>query len=221
MIAKARQKNVKKITSKKVKHFSGRIILDISSPEYKGVSGKQHWLLILDKHSDMRWSRFPKQKSDLSEIALAFIKKLEQEQGTKVAFIRLDNSGENRALEAACKQEGLGIEFEFTVPNTPQQHGRIERTFATLYGQMCAMMNAMPKQDSNTLLTEAADTATNLDNLIIRPIESQNSYHKFYGNKKKCFASPDNFNTFGEEVIVADRTTIRPNCVTMARIASS
>ena len=46
-IAKARQKNVKKIPSKKAKHPSGRISLDISSLEYKGVSGKRHWLLCI------------------------------------------------------------------------------------------------------------------------------------------------------------------------------
>ena len=53
VIAKALQKNVKKIPSKKAKHPGGRISLDISSPEYKGVSGKKHWLLFLDEHSDM------------------------------------------------------------------------------------------------------------------------------------------------------------------------
>ena len=71
------------------------------------------------------------------------------------------------------------------------------------------MMNAMPKHATNTLWTEAADTATYLDNLIIRPGESKNSYQKFYGNKKKCFASPDNLKTFGKEIIVANRTKIK------------
>ena len=69
-IAKARQKNVKKIRSKKAKHSGGRICLDISSPEYKGVSGKRHWLLFLNEHSDMCLSRLPKQKSDLPATAL-------------------------------------------------------------------------------------------------------------------------------------------------------
>ena len=78
----------------------------------------------------MCWSRFPKQKNDLPEIALAFIKELEQEQGAKVAAIRLDNSGENRALKAAWEQEWLGIKFEFTAHNAPQQNKRIKRKFA-------------------------------------------------------------------------------------------
>ena len=40
------RKNVKKTPSKKTKHPGGRISLDISSPEYKGVSGKRHWVLF-------------------------------------------------------------------------------------------------------------------------------------------------------------------------------
>ena len=92
-----------------------------------------------------------KTKSDLPPIALAFVKELEQENDIKVASIRLDNSGENRALEAACKQEGMGTKFEFTAPNTPEHNGRVERKFATLYGRMRAMMSAMPKQGTNTL----------------------------------------------------------------------
>ena len=107
---------------------------------------------------------------------------MEQKQGTKGAAIRLDNSGDNHTLEAACKQEWLGIKVEFTAPNTPQQNGRIERKIATLYRRMHGMMNVMPAQGTNTLWLEAADTAIDLDNLIIRPSELQNSYQKIYGD---------------------------------------
>ena len=58
------------------------------------------------------------------------------------------------------------------------------------------------------LWTEAAETATDFDNLIVRQGKAQNSYQKFYSDKKP-FASPDNLKTFGEEVIVADRTKIK------------
>ena len=58
---------------------------------------------------------------------------------------------------------------------------------------------------------EAADTATDSDNLIIRPSESQNSYRNFHVNKEKCFVSTNNLKTFGEEVIVVDRAKIKAN----------
>lgn len=33
------------------------------------------------------------------------------------------------------KECGTGISVEYTAPNLPQQHGVVERTFATLYGR--------------------------------------------------------------------------------------
>jgi len=47
----------------------------------------------------------------------------------QVKFIRCDNAGENVQLEEASKEEGLGVVFEYTAPNTPQQNGRVERGF--------------------------------------------------------------------------------------------
>ena len=38
-------------------------------------------------------------------------------------------------------EETLKIKFEFTAPYTPQQNGKIERNFQTLYGKIRAMLN--------------------------------------------------------------------------------
>ena len=40
-----------------------------------------------------------------------------------------------------CKKKELGIQFQYTSPNTPQQNGVVERIFATSYGRILAMMN--------------------------------------------------------------------------------
>ena len=45
---------------------------------------------------------------------------------------------------------------------------------------------------TNTLWMEAAETATDLDNLIACLGESQNSFRKFYGDEKKYFAAVNN-----------------------------
>ena len=37
---------------------------------------------------------------------------------------------ENRALEIACIDKEYGIVFEYTVPETPEQNGIVERAFA-------------------------------------------------------------------------------------------
>ena len=49
-------------------------------------------------------------------------------------IIRCDNAGENMILKRKSEELGMGLTIEFTARYTPQQNGRIERKFATLYG---------------------------------------------------------------------------------------
>jgi hypothetical protein len=44
-----------------------------------------------------------------------------------VKFLRLDDAGENDALEKACKPQQLGVIFELSGPRTPQRNGKVER----------------------------------------------------------------------------------------------
>ena len=39
-------------------------------------------------------------------------------------------------------RDGLGVNAQFTAPHTPQQNSTIERSFATSYGRIQAMLNA-------------------------------------------------------------------------------
>ena len=43
-----------------------------------------------------------------------------------VKFLRLDDTGENVVLEKACKQQQLGVTFEFNGAGTPQRGGKVE-----------------------------------------------------------------------------------------------
>jgi hypothetical protein len=61
--------------------------------------------------------------------------------------VRFDDAGENKSLEKLCKQEGLGIQFEYSGPKTPQRNGRVEQKFQTLYGRVRAMLNGAGIQD--------------------------------------------------------------------------
>ena len=130
-----------------------------------------------------------------------------------VKIIRCDNAGENRAFEEACKQEGLGLKFEYTAPNTPQQNGRVERKFQTLYGRARAMLlgSGIKKPLRVKLWPEAANTATDLDSILVRNGETLSSSQKFFGKDVKSLHVDIDSNTkkFGEECIVADRTKIK------------
>ena len=132
--------------------------------------GKKHWLLVLDDCTDLAWGYFLKSKSDLNDEILALIKELKPKFGITVKYIRCDNAGENKALEKACKQEGLGITFEYTTPSTPQQNGRVERKFDTLYVHMHAMMRGSGLRGliRCRLWAEAAKTATDLSNILVK-----------------------------------------------------
>jgi len=91
-----------------------------------------------------------------------------QNQNKKVKYIRCDNAGENISLQKALDAEGMNIKFEFTARETPQQNGKVERAFATLYGRMRAMMAAIKWDDSmkHKFWMEAAATATKLDTIM-------------------------------------------------------
>ena len=98
----------------------------------------------------------------------ALIKELKEKYGVVVKTIRGDNSGENMKFEQLCKQEGMGITFEYTTPGTPQQNGRIERKFATLYGRVRAMLKEVGGTFKKKLWAEPANTATDLDNMLAK-----------------------------------------------------
>jgi len=61
---------------------------------------------------------------------IKLIKELKSEQNVIVRKIRCDNSGENVAFKNQAKEEGLGLSFEFTAHQMPQQNGRVERKYA-------------------------------------------------------------------------------------------
>ncbi len=59
----------------------------------------------------------------------------------QVQYICCDNTRENVTIEKACKQEWLGIKFEYTVPGTPQHNARVTWYFMSIYGKVPAMLN--------------------------------------------------------------------------------
>jgi hypothetical protein len=50
-----------------------------------------------------------------------------------VIWFRLDNSGENISFQQMILKSNYNINIELTAPGTPQQDGKVECAFATLY----------------------------------------------------------------------------------------
>ncbi|CAJ1937323.1 unnamed protein product [Cylindrotheca closterium] len=180
---------------------------DISSVKKKSAGGNKFWLQVMDNASDFIFSMFLKKKSETSAKMIALVNNLNA-KGFKVKKIRCDRAGENMQFQDEAKNEGLGLTFEFTAPNTPQQNGRVERKFATAFGQVCAMMNTarMTETMRGNLWAEAADTATKLDTALVYQRGEQSSHQTFWKQEAR-FAR--HLRTFGEMAVIKVHTKIK------------
>jgi hypothetical protein len=78
-ISKIKQRNVAKTTENKSEIPGERLFIDISSIKKRSFSGSKYWVLVLDDYSDMYWSIFIPNKSDMPEKVVALLKKLRSE----------------------------------------------------------------------------------------------------------------------------------------------
>ena len=102
----------------------------------------------------------------------------------------------------------MGVTFEYASPNTPLQNGRVERKFATLYGRVRSMMNAVRLTGAlrNGLWAEAGRTATNLDNIDCDNQEKIPRYKLFMKEDYKRF---QHIQKFGEVGIMTQREKLK------------
>ena len=205
-IGKAKRKNLSKTNHKKSKKKGGRVYIDISSTKARSFGGSKFWALMQDEATDMCWSMFLKNKSELKHKAIPLIKKIKKRTGVNIEVIRCDNAGENKSLQEAIDLDpDLNIKFEYTAPNTPQQNGVVERKFATLYGRVRSMLNAaeVPKTLREKLWAYAAKMATELDTILVKPGEDSSAIMKFYGDNPPWIV---NLRPFGEVGIISNQS---------------
>ncbi len=130
-LSKSKQKNVAKKSEVKATRAGERLFMDTSSIKAKSFGGSKFWLLVVDDYTDMCWCFLLKNKSEMCNKMLELVKDLKS-KNRKVNYIRCDNAGKNFKTQSLFKEEGMGVDFEFTGPATPQSNGRVERKFATL-----------------------------------------------------------------------------------------
>ena len=141
-VTKARKKDVAKTSESRSNTPGQRLLVDQSSVKAPSFGGRNYWLLALDQSSSCAWSYFLKHKNDQNPQLLQLIWHINS-LGLKVEFIRMDNSGENKALakEVNESKDLSYITIEFTPPNTPQYNGQAERHFQTFWGRTRALLN--------------------------------------------------------------------------------
>jgi len=184
--------------------------VDISHVKNRSFGGSQYWLLAVDDATDFSFSLFLKTKDQTARAMISLIKELRALENVVVKKIRCDNSGENVAFQAAAKEEGLGLHFEFTARQTPQQNGRVERKFATLFGRVRSMLNSAGLTGKHEdlrqgLWAECAETATKMENLAAK-VDKDPPFRQFY---KRDPVFLNSLRVFGEIAVVNDAQKLR------------
>ena len=179
-VGKARQKNVPKVSEHVVAtKDEGRVFLDIASVKAKkGMPNvtKPHWRIMVDERTQLKFSAFHAKKSDMVEPVCELLSKWKK-AGINVKYVRCDNAGENKSLQARSDTSDwkLGLTFEFTARDTPQQNSLAEVGFATLANRGRAMMHRanVPEAARYKVWREAFGTATLLDGLLLIEIDGK------------------------------------------------
>ena len=102
-LAKIRQQNLNKEATPSSKKGE-RLYIDISSIKKRSYGGSKFWVLIVDDFTKMKWSLFLKNKSELTDKVLLFLKTIHEEVKVIVQSICCNNAGENKILEENCKK---------------------------------------------------------------------------------------------------------------------
>ena len=125
---------------------------------------------VVNDSADFAWCYFFNEK--LEKKMMGLIKNLRAKYGIQVQYARCDNAWENEDFDWPCKQEGMGVKFQYTAPGIPQQNDQIKWKFATLFNRVHAisiMGNFVFLR--NSLWAEAANTATFLENKVFTPMK--------------------------------------------------
>ena len=182
-----------------------RVFIDISSFKQVSRGGNRHWLIAVDEFSDCSHSFFLSKKSDQIKMIPMWIKGLSRIYVIEIKRLGLDNSGENRSFQKECDKQNLGVIFEFTAPGTPQQNSVVERKILTQVGRARAMLiqAGINSKEKGEIWCEVISTATNLDNIMVRPDGTQPPYTLFY-NKDAKFMK--HLRSFGEIAVFFGHT---------------
>jgi hypothetical protein len=207
--AKHKRTPIPKFTENKEYEVGERINIDISYVKNASFGGARFWLLIQDERTDHIWSIFLRHKNETADKMIEWLHMIKNTMDITVCIIRCDNAGENRKLQEIVNADpDLKIKFEFTAPSTPQQNGKIERKFQTLYGKVRAMLNwaRLTTHLRTRLWAQCAAVATKLENIIVKGHDDITAHEKFYGVTPTLI---NHLRTFGEIAIVHDGKKIR------------
>ena len=136
----------------------------------------------------MKWSFFISEKNEIGTVVEKVLEKIKG-LNMHTKYLCCDNAGENsKQLNELCTK--MGIQPEFTAPNTPQQNGVAERAFAVI---LDSALSSMISAKLNTtyqgfLWAESVYAQTKIRHMIpmagetVSPVEKFTEVAPNYGN---------------------------------------
>ena len=91
-IGKMRQKHIEKGPKEKSSKPGYRFYIVIALSKFSSAGGSKCWFLAVDEATHMKFSMFLKQKSDIKEKFIWFLKELQETYGRCVHHIRCDTA---------------------------------------------------------------------------------------------------------------------------------
>ena len=171
-----------------------RVHLDISSikkPENVSRVYKPHMRIIVVENMQLKFVHFFETKDGMVEPTCELFSRWKR-AGYGVDIVRLDNAGENLALQSRSNSATwqLGIEFEFTARDTPQQNSLAEVGIFTLANRVRAMMHYahVPLEFRYKLFRDCYATAAINDGLMLVELNGvlKSRFEHFCGQNPKC-----------------------------------
>jgi septum formation inhibitor MinC len=215
-VAKAKEKNI--TTSKEdVKEQDGKtpVYLNISSikkPKDIKAIYNRHCQILVDKWTQLKFVDFYEKKSGMIKPTCKQFKKWEQ-NGHKVDVVLMDNGEENLKLEKQAQSNNwnLGITFEKTARDTPQQNGLAEIRITVVANKARAMMTHanVPHKIKYKLFKEFYKTSTLLDGFIVISCNNiEDTRYVHWGGNNPNFTN--SLHVWGEAGTVKIKTKTTP-----------
>ena len=187
--ANAQQKGVPKTTDGDSNIPGERLFFDTSSvSEHSSLGGGRYWLCAVDDATAMTWSEIITTKDEVPGKMLTLIKNLKA-RGNVVKYLRCDDAGENKTLQATCEKAEedylRNIRFEFTSRETPQLNGKVERKIAVITRRIRAILDAtgLPEDMRKPLWGEAVKYCTDIENTLKSRSYETPAYVAFFGRE--------------------------------------
>jgi hypothetical protein len=172
--------------------------MDLFGPiAHISIDGSKYCLVIVDDYSCFTWVFFLQEKSQTKETLKGFLRRAQNEFGSRIKKIRSDNGTEFKNSQIEGFLEDEGIKHEFSSPYTPQQNGVVERKNKTVLDMARTMLDEYKTPDQ--FWAEAINTACySINRLYLHRILKKTSYELLTGKKPNV----SYFRVFGSKCFI-------------------